>query len=72
VPGPGLKRCDLSLSKKFHLTERMFFELRGEAFNLTNTPTFQSPTRNIQNPLFGQVRTSQGERNMQIVGKFYF
>lgn len=72
VTGPGLKRGDLSLSKKFHITETKYFELRGEAFNLTNTPTFQSPTRNMQNPLFGQIRTSQGERNMQVVGKFYF
>lgn len=73
VRGPGLARVDLSLGKQFHITERKYFELRGEAFNLTNTPIFLSPaSQNIQSTLFGQIRSSQGERSMQVVGKFYF
>jgi hypothetical protein len=73
VRGPGMRRVDLSLGKQFHLSERKYFELRGEAFNLTNTPIFLSPaSQNIQSSLFGQIRSSQGERSMQIVGKFYF
>lgn len=70
--GPGLSGASLSLGKQFHLTEARYFELRGEAYNVTNTPFFQSPTRAITSTLFGQVRSSQGERNMQIVAKFYF
>ena len=70
--GPGLTRMDLSLGKKFHVTESKYFEIRGEAFNLSNTPGFQAPTRNIQSSLFGQVRSAQGERSVQLVGKFYF
>jgi len=73
VRGPGMSRFDLSLSKQFHLTERKFFELRGEAFNLTNSPIFQSPaSQTITSTLFGQIRSSQGERNMQLAAKFYF
>ena len=73
VRGPGLSRLDLSLGKEFHITEKKFFELRGEAYSLTNTPEFASPaSQTITSPLFGQLRSSQGERNLQVVGKFYF
>ncbi len=71
--GPGMSRLDLSLSKQFHITEHKLFELRGEAFNLFNTPIFLSPaSQTITSALFGQIRGSEGERNMQIVAKFYF
>jgi hypothetical protein len=73
VRGPGMSRLDLSLGKEFHLTEKMYFQLRGEAFNLTNSPIFLSPaSQTITSPLFGQIRSSEGERNLQVVGKFYF
>ncbi len=73
VRGPGMSRLDLSLAKQFHLTESRYFELRGEAFNLINSPIFLSPaSQTITSPLFGQVRGSEGERNVQIVAKFYF
>ncbi len=72
-PGPGMKRLDLSLSKQFHLSERRWFELRAEAFNLSNTPIFSSPaSQTITSSLFGQIRGSQGERNIELAAKFYF
>jgi len=71
--GPGMERVDLSLAKQFHFTEKRFIEFRMEAFNLTNTPIFSSPaSQSIQSSLFGQIRSSVGERNIQVVGKFYF
>ena len=71
--GPGMSRFDLSLGKEFHITESRYFELRGEAFNLFNTPIFLSPaSQTITSTLFGQIRGSEGERNMQVVAKFYF
>ena len=73
VRGPGMARFDLSLGKRFNISERKYFEIRGEAFNLTNTPIFLSPaSQTITSPLFGQIRSSEGERNVQLVGKFYF
>jgi Carboxypeptidase regulatory-like domain len=73
VRGPGMKRFDLSLSKQFHLSESRWFEVRAEAFNLTNTPIFQSPaSQTITSSLFGQIRSSQGERNVELAAKFYF
>jgi len=31
------------------------FQLRGEAFNLTNTPQFDEPQRNLTSPSFGRI-----------------
>jgi hypothetical protein len=71
--GPGMTRVDFSLSKQFHMTERRFFELRGEAFNLFNTPIFLSPSsQTITSATFGQIRSAEGARQMQIVAKLYF
>ena len=73
VRGPGQKRLDFSLHKQFHLTEHKYFELRSETFNLFNTPIFASPaSQTITSSLFGQIRSSSGERNVEIAAKFYF
>jgi len=73
VRGPGMSRFDLSISKDLRVTEHKYFQLRLEAFNLTNSPIFLSPaSQTITSTLFGQIRSSEGERNMQIVAKFYF
>jgi len=72
VRGPGLQRFDLSLGKKFPITEQKYLEFRGEAFNLSNTPTFNGPVRFINSSTFGEVSTTQGERNVQLALKFFF
>ena len=71
--GPGAKILSLSLSKKFPVGERRWFEIRGEAFNLANTPIFNSPvSQTITSATFGEISTATGERNIQLVAKFYF
>ncbi len=76
--GPGLNQLNVSLSKQFHITEKKYFVLRCDAYSLTNTPAFTSPaaapvgSQTITSPQFGQIRYSQGERNLQVVAKFYF
>ena len=73
VRGPGMKRLDFSLHKQFNITEKRYFELRAETFNLFNTPIFASPaSQTITSTLFGQIRSSQGERNVELAAKFYF
>ena len=73
VRGPGMKRLDTSLHKQFNVTEKKYFEVRAEAFNLFNTPIFSSPaSQTITSSLFGQIRGSQGERNIELAAKFYF
>ena len=73
VRGPGMNRMDLSLSKNFNITEHKYIQVRAEAFNFANTPIFLSPaSQTITSSLFGQIRSSEGERNVQVVAKFYF
>ena len=72
VRGPGLKRFDLSVGKRFPITETKYLEFRAEAFNLTNTPAFNGPPRNINSATFGEVSSTQGERNTQLALKFFF
>ena len=73
VHGPGMARVDGSLNKQIRVTETKYFQLRLSAFNVTNTPIFSSPSSMvITNAFFGQIRSSTGERNVNIVAKFYF
>jgi hypothetical protein len=45
--GPATKTMDLSIGKTFRITERFSTELRGEFFNLFNTPQFNQPDGNL-------------------------
>jgi len=43
IPGFGLTQVDLSLGRKFAITERIAVQLRTDAFNLFNHPNFSNP-----------------------------
>jgi hypothetical protein len=51
LAGPALAQLDLTLSKKFSLTERTNLEFRGEVYNIFNHTNFANP---------GNLRLSQG------------
>jgi hypothetical protein len=74
--GPRQYQLDLALSKKFRLTERMNFDLRVEATNVTNTPNFAIPNQilNSSTAPFGRIRQSvvNDARRVQFAGKFNF
>jgi hypothetical protein len=72
VRGPGWKTFDTTVMKSFPVGEHKRFELRGEAYNLTNTPQFTSPNTNVSNATFGELTGAQYERNVQVALKFYF
>ena len=44
VNGPGYRDFDFSIFKEFGITETTRLQFRAEAFNLTNTPSFNLPT----------------------------
>jgi hypothetical protein len=46
---------DTSLDKDFHLTEQKYFEVRLEAFNVTNRVTFGNPNTTATNSAFGTI-----------------
>ena len=43
IPGFGLTQVDLSVGRKFSLTERLKLQFRADAFNLFNHPNFTNP-----------------------------
>jgi hypothetical protein len=73
VIGPAQRRIDLSISKITRLTGARSVELRIEAYNVTNTPSFRNPVSNISAANFGQItRTRGGPRVIQLGVKFRF
>ena len=53
--GPDFRNLDLSIFRRFNISERMKLELRGEAFNFSNTPKFGNPDGNFTSPTFGVI-----------------
>jgi hypothetical protein len=65
---------DASLFKKFTLHENATFEIRGEAYNLANTPNFGNPSTSLGGTSFGSVAATQANdpRILQLTGRFNF
>jgi len=71
--GPGLKNLDFSLFRKFSFTEQTVLEIRGETFNLSNTPHFNNPGGTFGASNFGMITTAQADsRVVQIGAKIRF
>jgi hypothetical protein len=71
---PGYKNIDLVLSKRVEAGGSRYLEFRVETFNLTNTPSFGPPGRDISNlTTFGIITTTvSSPRVVELVAKFYF
>jgi TonB dependent receptor len=71
---PGYTNIDAVLAKRFNAGGERSFEFRIEAFNLTNTPSFGPPARDINaRNTFGRITsTVSSSRVVELVGKFYF
>lgn len=52
---PGLGNLDLSLFRKFQITERLKGEFRAESTNVTNTPAFGTPNVTLGSADFGKI-----------------
>jgi hypothetical protein len=77
ITGPLFKAEDLSLLKDFHVTERVNFQLKGEAFDVFNRHRFalpdQAPGDSTGTFGFGiPGGTDYGPRNMQVTGRINF
>ena len=58
--GPGLFALNASVFKNIKVGERVNIEVRGESFNLTNTPQFGQPQGLLTNATFGYVTSTLG------------
>jgi hypothetical protein len=55
VTGPSFWSVDMTLSKEYRIAERLRFELRMEAYNLTNSFLGANPTTDVTSSVFGRV-----------------
>jgi hypothetical protein len=71
---PRYFQTDASLSKKFRVTERINFDLRVDAKNLTNTPSLGVPTAVLTSTIFGRINdtVNNAARRIQFSGKINF
>jgi hypothetical protein len=75
VMSDGVKNVDFSLFKDFRVTEKVKLQFRGEAFNLTNAPVFDTPGYDVQARTFGVVTAtafSPKPRELQLALKLTF
>ena len=71
--GPGFFQTDFGLHKTFQVRERVRLELRGEFFNVFNTPNFNPPNATSTAGAFGVISTLRvPPRIVQLAGKVYF
>jgi hypothetical protein len=72
VQGPGTWQFDLALSRTFQFRETQRFEVRAEAFNVTNSLRPGNPGTTVGNSSFGRITTSRDPRIMQFALKYVF
>jgi hypothetical protein len=83
IPGPGFFGIDMEISREFPIREGYRFEIRAEAFNLTNSfragislPSLQAGASGVNTtfgtPTFGQITSALDPRIMQMAMKFSF
>ena len=72
--GPRTFQADLSVLKKFQITERVSLDLRADARNLTNNASFGLPTATFNSSSFGRIRDSvtSFSRRIQLSAKLNF
>ena len=77
----AINQWDVSLLKRFFITERRYFELRGEAYNVVNHPVFGAPGQtSAQGPVVAATNSNFGlitfqdnrPRALQLGARFVF
>jgi hypothetical protein len=72
IQSPAWWNFDLSAFKNFHFTERVYLQLRGEAFNGLNNVQFFPPDLNVASPNFGTLQSANRPRVMQVALRVVF
>jgi hypothetical protein len=83
IPGPSFFQLDMALSREFPIREGYRFEIRAEAFNITNSfragislPSNLAGASGLQltygTPTFGQITSALDPRIVQLAMKFSF
>ena len=76
ISGPTYLNWDASIIKNIPITERVRFQIRGEAFNVLNRSNFaytgQFTQMNINSSTFGQITQTYDPRILQFALKLNF
>lgn len=74
IRNPAVPQLNIALEKIIKLGERYSFLLRGESFNITNTPLLQGPSTDFNSTQFGKLPLTQNNfpRLVQLAAKFIF
>jgi hypothetical protein len=73
VYGPPMQTMDIALQRAFRLTERLNFQVRGEAFNALNKVNLGTPNRFVNTPQFGTITMAMTPgREMQVSARLSF
>ncbi len=69
----GQNNLDVSILKKFQITEDKYFQFRFESFNFMNHVSFGAPNAQVTSSSFGTITTQANRpRQMQIGLRFVF
>jgi hypothetical protein len=66
VPGPSMQLWDMSLRKRFALTERWNMQFQADFFNIFNKANFLNVATNMSNANFGSITNAAPGRNIQL------
>ncbi|MEO7142141.1 MAG: TonB-dependent receptor [Bryobacteraceae bacterium] len=70
---PGIHNLDFSMFKSFKYREKLTTQFRAEAYNLTNSPTWNAPNTTVTSVgQFGTVTSANGQRTLQLALKLLF
>jgi hypothetical protein len=72
VRGPSYRDVDFALTRRVPLGGSRAIELRGEVFNLLNTPNFLNPNAVVGGAGFGTIVSALDPRVAQLAMKFLF
>lgn len=72
IEGPGRYLWDLSLRKRFLVTERIGLQFQGDFFNAFNQVNLNNPNTNRNDVAFGTITASAPGRNIQLGLKLTF
>jgi hypothetical protein len=72
VRGPHYRNFDMAVIRRVMLGESRSLQLRGEVFNLTNTPSLGAPNVVLGSAGFGSIISAGDPRVIQLGVKFEF
>jgi hypothetical protein len=72
LQGPGAFSMDMALLRRITIHEAQHLEIRAEAFNVLNHPTFQNPVATQSNANFGRILAANDPRILQFALKYLF